>query len=773
MSPDPKSPQDGDPEQPRRSGGMFLFVFLLILVALVFYGSKPAARMMSMDELWVRLYTGQVAEISVNDVGSAFQAKLDDGQTYRVPVTDARLSWDAVREVQAKSARMSKAIGYEDFVAGVESGALEPIMGYPLRIIQRQDPEDPASAIQEQQRFFVDYADASGSHYAEIEGRSPRDAEFDTGRLVRLFREREVPLESGLTFNAADGLKTEPSSGWTTFLVSFGPVLLLIVLFWFLFARQMRGQGQGLLSFGRSRGVVYNREKRTGITFADVAGVDEAKDEVAEITEFLRNPDKFTRLGGRIPRGVLLVGPPGTGKTLLAKAIAGEADVPFISISGSDFVEMFVGVGASRVRDLFESARKEAPCIIFLDEIDAVGRKRGTGMGGGNDEREQTLNAILVEMDGFSTDDRIIVIAATNRPDVLDAALLRPGRFDREIVLDLPDVAGREMILAVHCRKIKLDPSVDLGIVARGTPGFSGAELAAIVNEAAIIAAMNEHAWVAQADLDEARDKVRFGRQKKSHVMELEDKRITAYHEAGHAVVNSFMEHSDPVHKITIIPRGMALGATMFLPEKDRLHWSRNRLLDLVCELFGGRVAEELFCEDITTGASNDIERATDLVRRMITQWGMSTRLGAVNYGERGGRDFLGNEVGMGRDHSPETQREIDQEIAEILEVQLQRARKLLDGNRDLMERVAQSLLRFETISKDEFLALVDGAAPDDLRNTPGTGPGGTRAIPPPVPAGSAAPAPAAPPPPQADAPPPPPDAPPPAPTDAPPRPTG
>ena len=735
MSPEPKPPQGGDQEQqPRRGGGMFLFMFLLILVALVLYGSKPATRLLSMDELWVRLYTGEVQEISVNDVGSAFQAKLDDAQIYRVPVTDARISWEQVREVQAKSARMTRAVAYSDFVSGVESGEIEPLKGYPLRIILRSDPEDPNSAVEEQQRFFVDYADDTGTHYAEIEGPSPRDAEFDTGQLVRLFRDREVPLAEGLTFNAADGLQTEPSSGWTTFLVSFGPVLLLIVLFWFLFARQMRGQGQGLLSFGRSRAVVYNREKRTGITFADVAGVDEAKDEVAEITEFLRNPDKFTRLGGRIPRGVLLVGPPGTGKTLLAKAIAGEADVPFISISGSDFVEMFVGVGASRVRDLFESARKEAPCIIFLDEIDAVGRKRGTGMGGGNDEREQTLNAILVEMDGFSTDDRIIVIAATNRPDVLDAALLRPGRFDREIVLDLPDVAGREMILAVHCRKIKLDPSVNLGIVARGTPGFSGAELAAIVNEAAIIAAMNEHAWVNQADLDEARDKVRFGRQKKSHVMELEDKRITAYHEAGHAVVNAFMEHSDPVHKITIIPRGMALGATMFLPEKDRLHWSRNRLLDLVCELFGGRVAEELFCEDITTGASNDIERATDLVRRMITQWGMSTRLGVVNYGERGGRDFLGNEVGMGRDHSPETQREIDQEVVEVLEAQLQRARELLDGNRDLMERVAQSLLRYETISKDEFQALVGGAEPDDLRDSPTAVTGMGLSAPPPVP---------------------------------------
>ena len=739
MTPEPQQPQDNDSEQkPRKGGGLFLFVFLMILVALVVFGSKPETRTLSMDELWVQLYTGQVKTISVNEVGSAFEAEMSDGQTFKVPVGDARMVKSDVERIQAKSASMQTAMPVERFLADVESGAIVPQKGYQLRIIQLDNPEDPNSAVIEQQRFFVDYSDAEGAYYAELETSDPRDAAFDSRPLLELFQQYDDAEVESLTFNAAAGLKTVPSSGWTTFLVSFGPILLFIVLFWFLFMRQMKGQGQGLLSFGRSRGVVYNREKRTGVTFDDVAGIEEAKDEVSEICEFLRNPEKFTRLGGRIPRGVMLVGPPGTGKTLLAKAIAGEADVPFISISGSDFVEMFVGVGASRVRDLFEQARKEAPCIIFLDEIDAVGRKRGSGMGGGNDEREQTLNAILVEMDGFSTDDNIIVIAATNRPDVLDAALLRPGRFDREITIDLPDVAGREKILDVHTRTVKLDPSVDLQIVARGTPGFSGAELAALVNEAAIIAAMLLRQWVTQSDLEEARDKVRFGREKKSHVMEEEDKLITAYHEAGHAVVNAFMEHSDPVHKVTIIPRGNYGGATFFLPEKDRMHLSRKRILDDICVGFGGRVAEEIYCDDITTGASSDIQGNTHRARLMITHWGMSETLGPVNFGERAGRDFLGNDVGMGREHSPETQRLIDLEISGILDVQLARARKILKENDDLMERVAKALMIYETILKEEFLALVDGADPETLREKPKQAPGGGRDTPPPVPAAPA-----------------------------------
>ncbi|MAW59978.1 MAG: cell division protein FtsH [Planctomycetes bacterium] len=516
------------------------------------------------------------------------------------------------------------------------------------------------------------------------------------------------------------------------FLFSFGPILLFIAVIWWFMSRQMRGQGQGLLNFGRSRAVVYNTENRTGVTFADVAGIEEAKEEVAEIIEFLKNPEKFKRLGGRIPRGVLLVGSPGTGKTLLAKAIAGEAGVPFVSISGSDFVEMFVGVGASRVRDLFDQARKSAPCIIFLDEIDAVGRKRGSGMGGGNDEREQTLNAILVEMDGFGTDVNIIVIAATNRPDVLDPALLRPGRFDREIVIDLPDVSGREQILRVHTRSVKLAPEVNLADIARGTPGFSGAELAALVNEAAIIAAMKEHAYVRQEDLEEARDKVRFGRAKKSRVMEEEDKRITAYHEAGHALVNLLLDHTEPLHKVTIIPRGMALGVTMFLPEKDRLHYTRNQALDSLAVSYGGRVAEEVFCDDITSGATSDIQHATGLARAMVTRWGMSDALGPINLAERSGSDFLGNEISMGRDHSPATAKRIDEEVERMLREAQDRAESIIRGNVEAMHRITEALLEYETISGEEVRRLYEGTPPSELRPR-GNGPS-EAGSPPPLP---------------------------------------
>jgi len=736
--------QDQQPNQPepnaRRSSGIFLVVFILAIVALVVFGNSPSVGKRSLDQLWVDLYTGQVQDLKVNESGTKFEAKVG-GDVFKVSVVDGRPLFESMRTLLATSLNMAPVQPIESFLRDVESGRINPVRGYPVRITRLSLPEDPKSAPVNEQRFFAEWADGKGGHYGEIAGSLQDNSELDVARLISSVRAAGGTIQEGLVFNTAKSLTTEPTSGLMTVFLTFGPIILMIVLFWFLFMRQMKGQGQSILGFGRSRAQIWNKEKKTGVTFADVAGIEEALDEVREITEFLKNPDKFTRLGGRIPRGVLLVGPPGTGKTLLAKAIAGEADVPFISISGSDFVEMFVGVGASRVRDLFEQARKEAPCIIFLDEIDAVGRKRGTGMGGGNDEREQTLNAILVEMDGFSTDDRIIVCAATNRPDVLDPALLRPGRFDREIVINLPDVAGREKILRVHTRSIKLDPSVDLLDIARGTPGFSGAELAALCNEAAIIAAMREHNWVTQSDLEEARDKVRFGRQKKSQIMEKEDKRITAYHEAGHAVVNAFMKHTDPVHKVTIIPRGMALGATMFLPEKDRMHWSRNRLLDEICVLFGGRSAEELFCEDITTGASNDIERATSLGRRMITHWGMSEKLGPMNFGERTGNDFLGNEYGMGRDHSNQTQREIDQEAGETLATQHQRARKILEEHRELVERVTAALLLYETISSDEFKALVEGAKVEGLRRDGYDPESSQRKTPPPLPVARVAPA--------------------------------
>ena len=744
------NPNDNNPEKergPAKGGnGLMMVMLLAVVLALVFFGDDSSSKPRSMDQLWVDLYTGNVSSLSSDDSGSAFHVTLKDGKKASVNVPDARMVWEEIRAIHAKSRHMAPTIPYPQFLRRMAAGKVGdteavavkdeiiPLKGYPLHIMVLRDPEDPNSEVLHRQRFFVEYADATGTHYAEVESASSDDSSIDLLSLVQAFKDADVEIAGDLTFDTVTGLTTDSASAFTTILVSFGPIILFLFLFWFLFMRQMRGQGQGMLGFGKSRATVYNKESRTGVTFQDVAGIEEALEEVSEITEFLRNPEKFTRLGGRIPRGVMLVGPPGTGKTLLAKAIAGEADVPFISISGSDFVEMFVGVGASRVRDLFEGARKEAPCIIFLDEIDAVGRKRGSGMGGGNDEREQTLNAILVEMDGFSSDDRVIVIAATNRPDVLDSALLRPGRFDREIVIDLPDVKGREKILLVHTKTVKLDPSVELTDIARGTPGFSGAELAALTNEAAILAAMRGHTWVTQADLEEARDKVRFGRQKKSHVMEEEDKTITAYHEAGHAVVNAFMEHTDPVHKVTIIPRGMALGATMFLPEKDRMHWSRNRLLDDICVSLGGRVAEEVFCDDITTGASSDIQYATSLARRMVTVWGMSDKLGTINYGERRGNDFLGNEYGMGREHSEETTKSIDAEVLSIVDTQLQRARDLVNGNRDLMERVTAALIRFENISKEEFKLLVDGASVEELGKDKPASPDDERKSPPPVP---------------------------------------
>lgn len=742
MNPEKPEPTQDPEEAPKRKNSGLLIILLvggLILLA-VFGGSSPS-NPMTMDQLWVNLYAGNVETVAISDTAKAFHVKLDGSEKKDVvAVPDARMIWSDVREVLAKGLAKAPTIGIDDLTARIADGSITPLKGYPLLIRTKLDPAIEESPVVERQRFFLDYADASGIHYAEIEGKSSDDSSFNLAAVVAAFEagqthpENRVPLAEGLTFDTSKGLSTEKTSGLTTLMLSFGPILLFLVLFWFLFMRQMKGQGQGLLSFGKSRATVYNKENRTGVTFDDVAGIEEALAEVSEITEFLKFPEKFTRLGGRIPRGVMLVGPPGTGKTLLAKAIAGEADVPFISISGSDFVEMFVGVGASRVRDLFEGARKEAPCIIFLDEIDAVGRKRGSGMGGGNDEREQTLNAILVEMDGFDSDDRVIVIAATNRPDVLDSALLRPGRFDRQITIDLPDVKGRKKILKVHTRKIKMDPSVDLKVIARGTPGFSGAELAALTNEAAILAAMSEHNWVTQADLEEARDKVRFGRQKKSAVVEEEDKRITAYHEAGHAVVNVFMEHTDPVHKITIIPRGMALGATMFLPEKDRMHWSHNRLLDEICTLYGGRVAEEVFLDDITTGASNDIERATDLARRMITHWGMSKKLGPVNFGEKAGNGFLGAEYGAGKDYSQLTARIIDEEVGEILAEQHQRALGLVKEHRDLMERVAQALIRYENIDKEEFKRLVDGVSVEGLHPVGEPEMGEERKTPPPMP---------------------------------------
>ncbi|MCX7355279.1 MAG: ATP-dependent zinc metalloprotease FtsH [Alphaproteobacteria bacterium] len=492
-------------------------------------------------------------------------------------------------------------------------------------------------------------------------------------------------------------------------LISWFPMLLLIGV-WIFFMRQMQSGGGRAMGFGKSRARLLT-EKTGRVTFDDVAGVEEAKQEVEEIVEFLKDPQKFQRLGGKIPKGVLLVGPPGTGKTLLARAIAGEANVPFFTISGSDFVEMFVGVGASRVRDMFEQGKKNAPCIIFIDEIDAVGRHRGAGLGGGNDEREQTLNQLLVEMDGFETNEGVILIAATNRPDVLDPALLRPGRFDRQVVVPNPDIQGREHILRVHTRKVPMAPDVDLKVIARGTPGFSGADLANLVNESALIAARKGKRMVTMAEMEEAKDKVLMGAERRSMVMTEEEKRRTAYHEGGHALLMLTVEGHDPLHKVTIIPRGRALGVTMFLPERDKYSQTRQELEALIASLFGGRVAEELIFgrQSITTGASDDIRRATDLARRMVTEWGMNETLGPLRYGDNEEEVFLGHSVTMRKNVSEATARVIDEEIRKLVQAGETTARQILTERVEDLHKIAKALLEYETLSAEDIRALLRG----------------------------------------------------------------
>ena len=516
--------------------------------------------------------------------------------------------------------------------------------------------------------------------------------------------------------------------------VSWFPMLLLIGV-WVFFMRQMQGGGKGgAFSFGKSKAKLLD-ENSNPITFADVAGCDEAKEDVAELVEFLRDPTKFQKLGGRIPRGVLMVGSPGTGKTLLAKAIAGEAKVPFFAISGSDFVEMFVGVGAARVRDMFEQAKKQCPCIIFIDEIDAVGRQRGAGLGGGNDEREQTLNQMLVEMDGFETNQGIIVIAATNRPDVLDPALMRPGRFDRQVVVSLPDIRGREQILKVHMRKVPISPDVDASILARGTPGFSGADLANLVNEAALFAARRSGRVVEMSDFEKAKDKIMMGAERRGMIMPEEERRNTAYHESGHAVVAKLMPKTDPVHKVTIIPRGRALGVTMQLPDGDRYSMDKIRMLSTICVLFGGRIAEEIFMDQMTTGASNDFERATAIARDMVTRYGMSDKLGPMVYAENEGEVFLGRSVTKTTHMSEQTMQTVDSEIRKIIDEQYQRAWAILDQNRDKVHAMAKALLEWETIDANQINDIMDGneprppaaggSVPPSPGNSPSSGDGG------------------------------------------------
>jgi cell division protease FtsH len=582
-------------------------------------------------------------------------------------------------------------IAYSDFLAGVEAGNVSEVLIAKHRISgSYRDKGSSFSTIAPEDPNLVERLNKKG---VKITARPP---------------EEDVPSILGV-------------------LVNWFPMLLLIGV-WIFFMRQMQSGGGRAMGFGKSKAKLLT-ERHGRVTFEDVAGVDEAKSDLQEIVEFLRDPQKFQRLGGRIPRGALLVGPPGTGKTLLARAIAGEANVPFFTISGSDFVEMFVGVGASRVRDMFEQAKKNAPCIIFIDEIDAVGRHRGAGLGGGNDEREQTLNQLLVEMDGFEANEGIILIAATNRPDVLDPALLRPGRFDRQIMVPNPDVGGREKILRVHMRKVPLAPDVDPKVIARGTPGFSGADLANLVNEAALLAARRNKRLVTQAEFEDSKDKVMMGAERRSMIMTEEEKLATAYHESGHALVNLLVAGNDPLHKVTIIPRGRALGVTMSLPERDKLSYSKQWCEARVAMMFGGRVAEQLvYGEDhLNTGASNDIMQATELSRRMVTEWGMSEKLGPLRYNENQQEVFLGHAITQRQNMSEETAKLIDEEIRRIVTSGEKKAREVLSINRDKLESITKALMEYETITGEEVNALMRGEKivriPDDEESRGPAGP--------------------------------------------------
>jgi len=574
---------------------------------------------------------------------------------------------------------------------------------------------------------FIEEVKAGRISKVTIEGRN-LEASTTDGSKLRSYAPMDLWLVSDLLKSGVkiEAKPEEEPSILMNILINTLPLLLFIGV-WIFFMRQMQGGGKGSpFSFGRSKARMTDESKNT-VTFADVAGCSEAKEEVQEVVDFLRDPTKFQKLGGRIPRGMLLVGNPGTGKTLLARAIAGEAKVPFFSISGSDFVEMFVGVGAARVRDMFENAKKHAPCIIFVDEIDAVGRHRGAGLGGGNDEREQTLNQMLVEMDGFESTTSIIVVAATNRPDILDPALLRPGRFDRQIVVPLPDIVGREEIIKVHMRKVPADNDVDPAVISRGTPGMSGADLANLVNEAALFAARYNKRYVDMEDFEAAKDKIMMGAERRSMVMSDEEKLTTAYHEAGHAVVAKLVPKSDPLHKVTIIPRGRALGVTMQLPEQDRYAYDKQYLMSRVAILFGGRVAEELFMDQMTTGASNDFEHATEMARNMVTRFGMSDAMGPMVYGENEGEVFLGRSVTTHKNVSEATMQRVDDEIRRIIDQQYSLARKLLEDNRDKVEAMAKALLEWETIDADQINDIMSGRKPRATKppRQPATAPDG------------------------------------------------
>jgi cell division protease FtsH len=537
----------------------------------------------------------------------------------------------------------------------------------------------------------------------EVHGKYKNGTEFRSTAPPNYPEFTTLLLEKGVSYTS----QKDSGSNWISIVINAIPFVLLLA-FWIFMMRQMQSGGNKALSFGKSRARLHSSQQKK-VTFKDVAGVEEAKEELQEIIEFLREPQKFQKLGGRIPKGVLLIGPPGTGKTLLARAIAGEANVPFFSISGSDFVEMFVGVGASRVRDLFEQGKKNAPCIIFIDEIDAVGRHRGAGLGGGHDEREQTLNQLLVEMDGFESNEGVILVAATNRPDVLDPALLRPGRFDRRVVVDLPDVRGREQILKVHTKKIPLGDDVDLMVIARGTPRFAGADLANLVNEAALIAARQNRKVVTMYDFEMAKDKVLMGVERKSRLISEDEKKHTAYHEAGHALVAAMIPEAMPLHKVTIIPRGMALGVTTFLPEADQVDFSKEEAEAQIAVSMGGRIADEIFCKTKTAGASSDIEKATDLARKMVCEWGMS-ELGPMSFGKKEEQIFLGREIAQHRDYSEDTAIKIDEQVRRIVTMGYGRARRIIEEHREAMERITLALLEREVLDASEVKALIEGS---------------------------------------------------------------
>ncbi|HWQ00199.1 MAG TPA: ATP-dependent zinc metalloprotease FtsH, partial [Vicinamibacterales bacterium] len=576
-----------------------------------------------------------------------------------------------------------------------------------------QGPEQPITFSE-----FIKKVDEGEVEEVKFVGCCEITGRFKVGTTTR-FRTYAPPQFEGLANklvekNVIVHAEKEQPSPWASVFYSYAPILLMIG-FWIFIVRQMQSGGNKALSFGKSRAKLSSSAQKK-VTFKDVAGVDEAKEELQEIIEFLREPQKFQKLGGRIPKGVLLMGPPGTGKTLLARAVAGEANVPFFSISGSDFVEMFVGVGASRVRDLFEQGKKNAPCIIFIDEIDAVGRHRGAGLGGGHDEREQTLNQLLVEMDGFESNEGVILIAATNRPDVLDPALLRPGRFDRRIVVNRPDVKGREGILSVHTKKIPLADDVDIHLLARSTSGFSGADLANLVNEAALNAARYNQKVVRMADFEFAKDKVLMGSERRSMIITDEEKKVTAVHEAGHALLACLLPHADPIHKVTIIPRGMALGVTMQVPVDDKHNYSRDYLNDRIAILLGGRIAEEITTGTLTTGAGNDLEQSTELARRMVCEWGMSDAMGPLTFGKKEEQIFLGREIAQHQDYSEDTAIRIDQEIKRIVTDNYQRARQLLEANRHILMRIAEELLQREVLDAEQVKRIVAGERLEDHR---------------------------------------------------------